>query len=128
MKTSIKAKMTLFVAAILVAMMGSLLLATFFLAEPVMIGRKKAKIRGVYRTVSRNYSDDPRELSALLTEDEEINGLRVEVFGEEGELIYTSGRRVDEGFGGFHGMPGMHPERPEPLKYSASPEVIRSGV
>lgn len=132
MKYSIKAKMTLFVALIIVAMMGSLLLASFFLAEPVMIGLQKGQIRDLYHALEKGYSDDRNVLQGLLEGYEERRNLQVEIFDEKGDLIYTSGRKMDEGFGGFHGGAPALPSRPEDNRiaaadYAAEPAVHRIG-
>ncbi|MBQ8895000.1 MAG: HAMP domain-containing histidine kinase [Clostridia bacterium] len=126
MKYSIKAKMTLLVAVIIVAMMGSMLLASFFLAEPFMISRQKANIRDLYRSLSSEYSDDTAVLAELLRKYEDSSFLQVEIFSQNGSLIYTSGRRMDEGFGGFRG--GLVFDRFDPSRYTASPQVQRSGA
>ena len=130
MKYSIKLKMTLLVAVIIIGMMALLLLASFFLAEPVMIYRQKGNIQTLYHSLQQNYTDDASALEALVQGYEEGNFLQVEIMDGEGALIYTSGRKMTEGFEGFPGhLPQNFPNRPE-MQYSfadfeSEPSVVR---
>lgn len=137
MKYSIKVKMTLLVALIIVAMMSSLLLASFFLAEPVMIWQQKAQIKTLYQSLGSSYSDDATQLAQMIRRYEDGNFMQVEIFDQSGCLVYTSGRRMDEGFGGFDGfdtrLPAEIPDRFSSRdfsveEYSGNPQVLRSGT
>lgn len=136
MKPSIQFKMTLLVAIILIAMMSLLLIGSFFLAEPVMIGQQKKNIQTLYYSLQQGYTDDAEALSSLVHSYEEGSFLRVEIFDAEGTLIYTSGRKMNEGFSGFQSpLPQQPPQKPEgegkhptlslQENYSAEPEVLR---
>ncbi len=131
MKISIKVKTTLLVGVIILALIGALLAATFFLAEPFMIRRQKNAMETLYHTLEKGYSDDAAVLSGLIADYEEERSVRVEIFMEDGTLVYTSGRKMAEGFGnGFGEQP--RPDRPfnEPGRqadYSADPKVERQG-
>lgn len=131
MRYSIKVKMTFLVALIIVAMMSGMLLASFFLAEPVMIRQQKSQIRHLYHKLETGYSDEPAVLQGLIGSYERKKNIRVEIFDPTGNLIYTSGRKMNEGFGGFHGdLPALHtpPEenRIAVAGYSERPEVRRT--
>ena len=111
MKYSIKVKMTWLVAIIIVALIGALLTATLFLAEPFMIHRQKTAIQNLYQSLETMYSDDAEELSRLTAAYEEEKSVQVEIFKEDGTLLYTSGRKMAEGFDGFQG--NFQPGRPD---------------
>lgn len=133
MKYSIKAKMTLLVALIIVVMMGGMLLASFFLAEPVMIRIQKKQIRDLYSALDNGYSDDADVLQGLVESYERQKNLRVEIFDGKGSLIYTTGRRMDEGFDGFRGVMPELPGRIEGgwitvADYAVYPSVERVGI
>ncbi|MBQ7935599.1 MAG: HAMP domain-containing histidine kinase [Clostridia bacterium] len=131
MKYSIKVKMTWLVAIIIVALIGALLTATLFLAEPFMIHRQKTAIQNLYQSLETMYSDDAEELSRLTAAYEEEKSVLVEIFKEDGTLLYTSGRKMAEGFDGFQG--NFQPGRPdgEMMRhegdYSDDPQVERLG-
>lgn len=130
MKYSIKLKMTLLVAVIIVGMMALLLLASFFLAEPVMIHRQKGNIQTLYHSLQQNYTDDASALESLVQRYEEGNFLQVEIMDGEGTLIYTSGRKMNEGFEGFPGpFPQNFPNPPDAqysfADYESEPSVVR---
>ncbi|MBQ3084755.1 MAG: HAMP domain-containing protein [Clostridia bacterium] len=115
MRLSIKQKTTILVAIIIIATMALLWLGCFFLAEPAMLNVQKETIRTLYESIEEHYSDDPERLSRMIKDYEEGNHLRVEIFNAEGVLIYTSGRKVNEGFG-----PGAPFDKQPPLNQGAA--------
>ena len=136
MKPSIKVKTTVLVALSIILTMAMLWVGFLFLAEPVMLGIQKRAICTLYESISSQYSDDSEHLSRLVGDYEDGNYLRVEIFDEAGELIYTSGRKMTEGFGGnlpFEELPFLESERPfeqppqpmQPEGYQRDPEVQR---
>ena len=128
MKHSIKIKTTLLVAVIIVALIGGLLAATFFLAEPFMIHRQKAALQTLYRTLESGYSDDAEQLGQLTAGYEEARSVQVEIFDQRGKLIYTSGRKMAEGFDGFPQPDrpvGSHQPQQNMALYAADPTVRR---
>lgn len=132
MKYSIKVKTTLLVGVIILALIGALLAATFFLAEPFMIHRQKNALETLYHSLETDYSDDADTLAQLTAAYEEEKSIQVEIFKEDGTLVYTSGRKMAEGFGGVQGdFPGFDRPANEPKRqegeYSADPHVERLG-
>lgn len=133
MKISIKLKTTGLVAISIVAAMALLWISCLFLAEPVMLWNQKRAIYTLYTAIAEQYSDDPEQLGRLVGDYEEGNSLRVEIFDEAGMLIYTSGRKMSEGFGGK--LPFKESERFEeprqnlrPEGYQKEPEVMQLQV
>ncbi len=129
MKSSIKVKWTVLVAVIIVTLIGALLIATFFFAEPFMIRRQKAALSTLYETLERNYADEEGQLKELMASYEEGKSVRVEIFDERGELVYTTGRKMAEGFEGVpmpDGRPENHLSRPrQEMDYTKDPQVQR---
>lgn len=133
MKYSIKIKMTLLVGIIIVALIGALLAATFFLAEPFMIHRQKGELDTLYHLLETRYSDTPDVLEMLVSNYEEEKSVQVEIFDEKGALIYTTGRKMTEGFEGFQGPfhnrfeeDFKRQEAPDAESYSVDPSVLRT--
>ena len=96
-----------------------------------MIYRQKQALQGLYHTLEQHYSDDEENLADLVAPYEKERSAQVEIFGSNGELIYTSGRKMGEGFEGFAGLPqqrpGADPKRQENVlsDYSENPSVKR---
>jgi len=99
MKLSIKLKTTILVAISIIATTMLLWISCLFLAEPVMLNNQKRAIWNLYESISMQYTDDADQLSRLISDYEVSNHIRVEIYNENGELIYTSGRKMSEGFG-----------------------------
>lgn len=132
MKYSIKIKMTFLVAVIIIALIGALSAAIFFLAEPFMLRRQERAMETLYHSLAGTYSDDAEALEKLTADYEEERSVRVEIFREDGTLIYTSGRKMAEGFGGAQEniAPFEHPEdglKHQAGEYTADPAVERLG-
>lgn len=131
MKLSIKVKMSLLVGIIILALIGALLAATLLFAEPFMIHRQKQALEGLYHTLEKNYSDEETHLAKIVAPYEKERSAQVEIFDSKGALIYTSGRKMTEGFGGFQGNLPQRPEgdRKHPggslSSYSEDPAVQR---
>lgn len=124
---SIKTKLTLFAAAIVLSMAALLLLSSLFLAEPVMIRGQKRELMELYHSLGADFSS--AELSDFFAGYERKHNFQVELFDEQGRLLYTSGRKMEEGFEGFPG--GRQPQFQQPEQrlfaedYSDSPSVER---
>ena len=77
-------------ALLLIAAVGQLLFGTFF-ARAYFLNQKKAEIEDFFWHIRDNYpGDDPEKLYELLREGEDVQNIRVAIYSDTGELIYTS--------------------------------------
>ena len=105
-------------ALLLIAAVGQLLFGTFF-ARAYFLNQKKAEIEDFFWHIRDNYpGDDPEKLYELLREGEDVQNIRVAIYSDTGELIYTS-RPMREGYG----VDPFFPILNEDIPFSTVPEA-----
>lgn len=98
-------------ALLLIAAAGQLIFGTF-LARAYFLHQEKAEIEEFFSYIRRNYpGDDPRQLYELLREGEDVQNIRVAIYDQRGNLIYTS-RPLGEGYGVEPFFPRPNPDIP----------------
>lgn len=113
---SIRNKLALFVTIIICFIVTIQVIINLFIASPYFVSEKKKAIYSLYNKIEKNYSDDSEELNSIISSFEEMKGLQVEITDENHNLIYTSGRKLGEGFD--------LGKQPESVTYSKNPSII----
>ena len=97
---------------------GQLIFGTFF-ARSYFLGQKRKEIEDFFWYIQENYtSDEPEALYELLREGEDVQNIRVAIFDEEQELLYTS-RPIHEG----SSAEPVFPVLSEDILFSETPSV-----
>ncbi len=104
-------------ALLLIVAVGQLLFGTFF-ARAYFLHQKKEEISDFFYYIRENYTDSTQELYELLREGEDVQNIRVAIYDEAGELLYTS-RPMREGYG----VESFFPALEEGIPFSEEPEV-----
>ena len=99
MKTSIRAKIMIFSAALLCVAVILQLLFGIFLSKTYFVHEREKQMLELFRTLQANYTDDTLELSGLTQRSENIHNIKITVF--DGKDIIYSTRVSFEGFGSF---------------------------
>ncbi len=100
---SIRTKISLIVGSTVFVFVVLLITANLFVAEPYFTYEKKSAINEAFNVIRSGYTSDSEKLSAMLTDYEQKNGLQIEIFDFSGQLIYTTGRKMDQGYAGGSG-------------------------
>lgn len=114
---SIRSKMALFVTVIICFIVAVQVIINLFIANPYFVSQKKKAIYSLYESLEKNYSDDVNNLYNIISSFEEMKGLKVEIFDDNNKLIYTTGRRISEGFDFEDGYISN-------IEYSEDPKII----
>ena len=104
-------------ALLLIVAAGELIFGAFF-ARAYFLGQKEAEMETFFQYIRENYTDSPQQLYELLREGEDVQNIRVAIYDQRGELIYTS-RPMGAQYGG-------EPPFPMPdgaVSFSETPEV-----
>ena len=101
---------------LLLVAVGQLLFGAFF-ARNYFLHQKKAEIQDFFSYIRDNYTDSPQSLYNLLREGEDIQNIRVAVFDQSLQILYTS-RPMGESY-------GFEPFLPAPgsVNFSPDPQV-----
>ncbi len=130
MKTSIKAKIMIFSAVLLLSIFVLQTVFGLFLSKEFFVEQKKAEMLNLFNTIKTEYTDDVFQLSQITAGGENIHNIKITVFDDK-RMVYST-RQSSEGFEYF-GQPflfneGIMPpmqERP-PFDFSVfseNPEV-----
>lgn len=109
MKTSIRAKIMIFSAALLCVAVVLQLLFGIFLSKSYFVHEREKQMLELFKTLQTNYTDDTLQLSNLTDRSENIHNIKITVFDGE-EIVYSS-RVSFEGFASF-GQPFIFENNP----------------
>lgn len=115
---SIRSKMAMFVTVIICSIVSVQVIINLFIASPYFVSEKKKSIYSLYESLEKNYSDDANNLYNIISSFEEMKGLQVEIFDKNNNLIYTTGRKISEGFD-FEGEYNT-----DNIEYSEDPKIV----
>lgn len=90
MKRSIKTKMILFVSGIIFLVLICQIIFNIFLSKPYFISQKKNKIEKLFTTIKDEYEDEPETLYNITKDYEDIYNLRIIIFDDRRNIIYSS--------------------------------------
>ena len=104
-------------ALLLLVAVVELFFGTFF-ARAYFLNQKRGEIAEFFWYIRDNYTDSPQELYELLREGEDVKNIRVAIYDQEGQLLYTS-RPMREGYG----VEPFFPALDAGIPFSEEPEV-----
>ncbi len=132
MKTSIRAKIMIFSAVLLLCISAMQLFFGLFLSKEFFVVERKSQMANLFDTIKSSYSDDAFELSRITEIGENIHNIKITVFDDEG-IVYST-RQSGDGFEYF-GQPFFFnkniipPDNTPPLdfsRFSENPDVVSS--
>ncbi|MBQ3604178.1 MAG: HAMP domain-containing histidine kinase [Clostridia bacterium] len=121
MKTSIRAKIMIFSAALLSVAVVLQLLFGVFLSKTFFVHEREKQMLELFETLQSNYTDNTLQLSSLTEKSENTHNIKITVF-DNSEVVYST--RVSMGGFEFFGQPllfGNNPPSPNDIPPGGSP-------